>query len=516
MCEIDSDFLIYLQFGPSISQASRLQIERYVKRVLQPPSKQGYDGLYSSSRKRRRRDDIYDDDCHENASTRYTSRRRSVSEDDNAAVPEPVGTQSVLVIYDQAAGFDLDTTNGSDVDNGPRYERGTNSVLGVSSDAAQALGNPCFNCAMLGHELRSCPMPLDRDAIEASRSAFKEKGLGQFNSRLYLVVEEEERAEEMRKRIRPGQPLSQELREALGLEREDDVPEYVQSIYYHGYPPAYIGSAPDQDPLLARDVSTTLVPATPMLVVYNGDDDYADEPSADVEAPDTNAVAYNNPDVLEADDQSSDEEGALSEGEVDSEPDMQSGKAEESRRNFPLVSYPGLDLAEFDFASTTCPGRPLRSDTPRRSRPRYDDEYRYHGEAQNDYYDGYGFTPQATQNTYADPFAGMLDGYYRSSQQTSHMNTHWQNSAAVQPRYDDYRYHQHSPRHDAHLYNGSKNEMPPPHHIPSSLTEARPDPAAENPLAAAVTEQPPIAEGENQENVNEDVEDGECDMEESD
>ncbi|KAJ2492884.1 hypothetical protein IWW37_001056 [Coemansia sp. RSA 2050] len=476
---------------------------------------------------RRRRDDIYDDNYHEDASTRYTSRRRSASEDGNAAVPVAVGTGSVLVIYDQAAGFDLDTTNGPDMDNGPRYERGTNSVLGVSSDAAQALGNPCFNCSMPGHELRSCPLPLDRDTIEANRSVFKEKGQGQFNSRLYLVAEEEKRAEELRKRIRPGQPLSQELREALGLERDDDVPEYVQSIYYHGYPPAYIGSAPDQDPLLTRDLSTTLAPATPMLVVYNGDDDYVDEPSADVEVPDTSAVTNNSPDVFEADDQGSDEEGALSEGEVDSELGIQSFKAEESRRIFPLVSYPGLDLAEFDFTSTTCPGKPLRSDTPRRSRSHGECEHRYYEETQNGYYRDYDFAPQTTQNTYADPFAGMLDGYCRSSQQTSHMNPHWQHHAAVQPRYDDYAYYQQSPRHDARIYSGSSNDALPLPHLPLSLAKVQPDPAAESSQAPEIAErlkqnsfnmamQQPIAEGESQGNASEDVEDGECDMEESD
>ncbi|KAJ2831269.1 hypothetical protein GGI24_001627 [Coemansia furcata] len=527
MCEIDSDFLLYVQFGPSIGQTLRLQIERYIKRVLRSPAKPGYGDTYGNSRKRRRRDDVYDDGCYEDVSGRRVSRRRSVDEGDTAAVPEAANSGSVLVIYDQAVGFDLDTTRDSEMEDGPRYERGTNSVVGVSSDAFQALGNPCFNCSMLGHELRSCTMPLDRDIIEANRSAFKEKGQCQFSSRLYLVVEEEKRMDEMRKRIRPGQPLSQELREALGLERDDDVPEYVQSIYYHGYPPAYIGSTPDQDPLLARDRPATSVPSTPMLVVYNDEDDYVDESSADVEVPDTSAVVNHATHANEAFDESSDEEGALSEGEVDSEPDIRDStndKAEESRRNIPLVEYPGLDLTEFDFTSTTCPGRPLRSGTPHRSRLRGEDEYCYYDESQNSYYRDHDYS----QNTYGDPFAGMLDGYYRSSQQT---DPYWQHNAAMPPRYDDYSYHHQSPRQGAHLYGNNVNPPPPPVQspppLPSSPTDALLGSVSESSQNPETSEQHkqnninmavrlPTDESECQGNVNENVEDGECDMEESD
>ncbi|KAJ2463670.1 hypothetical protein GGI03_003695 [Coemansia sp. RSA 2337] len=533
MCEIGSDFLICLQFGSGVNQASRLHIERYIKRVLRSSSKQGYEDTYGASRKRRRRDDAYDDSYYEDASSRRISRRRSIDEGDTTVLSETASTGSVLVIYDQAVGFDLDTTKDPEMEDGPRYERGTNSVLGVSSDSVKALGNPCFNCSMLDHELRSCPMPLDREAIEANRNAFKEKGQGQFNSRLYLVVEEEKRMEEMRQRIRPGQPLSQELREALGLERDDDVPEYVQSIYYHGYPPAYIGSTPDQDPLLAPDRPTTPVPSTPMLVVYSEDYDYVDESSADIEVPDTSAVVNNASDGHEADDRSSDEEGALSEGEVDSEPDVQgilSDNAEESRRNIPLVKYPGLDLAEFDFTSTTCPGRPLHSGTPRRGRPRGEDEYRYYDESQNGYYQDYDYPSQTAQNTYADPFSGMLDGYYRSSQQTAYTDPYWQHNAAMQPRYDDYSYYHQSPRHDARMYNSSNDAKPPvqpPPPLPSSTTEAQLDPVSESAQVPETSEQYkqnslnttvqlPIAVSECQGSVNEDVEDGECDMEESD
>ncbi|KAJ2818901.1 hypothetical protein FBU31_005715 [Coemansia sp. 'formosensis'] len=264
-----------------------------------------------------------------------------------------------------------------------------------------------------------------------------------------------------------------------------------------------------------------------MLVVYNDEDDYVDESSADVEVPDTSAVVNHASHVHEAFDGSSDEEGALSEGEVDSEPDIRDStndKAEESRRNIPLVEYPGLDLTEFDFTSTTCPGRPLRSGTPHRSRLRGEDEYRYYDESQNSYYRDHDYS----QNTYTDPFAGMLDGYYRSSQ---HIDPHWQHSAAMPPRYDDYLYHHQSPRQGAHLYGNNVKPPPPPVQspppLPSSPTDAQLGSVSESSQNPETSERHkqnninmavrlPTDESECQGNVNEDVEDGECDMEESD
>ncbi|KAJ2457828.1 hypothetical protein GGF42_002444 [Coemansia sp. RSA 2424] len=494
LCEIDPGFLAYFQFGPSVSPAARLQIERYVKRILQTPVRQSYDDTIRNSRKRRRRDD---DD----------------SVGDAIAGSETTAFGSALAIYSQDVGFDLDTTNDPEMEEGcPRYERGTNAVVGVPLDSAQALGNPCFNCSMLGHELRSCPRPLDRDVIEANRSAFKQKGQGQFNSRLYLVVEDEKRAEEMRQRIRPGQPLSRELREALGLEQDDDVPEYIQSIYSHGYPSAYLGSAPDQDPLLARDKPATQAPSTPMLAVYNEGVDYACGSRADIEDPKAPIVTRSAVGDHEADGRSSDEDGALSEGEdgvlsegeVDSEPDelgAERDRMEAGRRNIPLVSYPGLDLAEFDFSSNSSPGRPLRPHTPHRRGLRGKDEYRYYDELQTD------------QNAYGDPFAGMLASYYRSSQRTGDMNSHWQHDTTIQSRYDDYT----GFRYDACSYNSTNNNMQPSTH---SSPPPQPDPATGDPQTPVFAEQHgrncSAKTAQQSSAANSDLEDGECDMEESD
>ncbi|KAJ2892440.1 hypothetical protein GGI21_005610 [Coemansia aciculifera] len=332
---------------------------------------------------------------------------------------------------------------------------------------------------MLGHELRNCPKPLDRETIEANLSAFKGRKQGQFNSRLYLVVEEEKRANEMRQRIRPGQPLSQELREALGLERDDDVPEYVQSIYHHGYPPAYLGSTPHQDPLLTRDEAAIHPgPSTPMLEVFSEDVDYAGEPEADIEDPSASVAIK---DAASGDEEgalSESEEGALSEGEVDDELDEQSTESkaiEKSDCNIPLVVYPGLDLAEFDFTSKSRPGKPLRRYTPRQSR------YRYYDESQTSYY-------QSEPNSYDEPFEDMLDGYYRSSRPAADAYPHRQSGVATQPRYDDFTCHRRSPRPDTYLRNGSAQ---PVQSIPANS-------------------------GDGMDNVDEDWEDGECEMSKSD
>ncbi|KAJ2399453.1 hypothetical protein GGF41_008123, partial [Coemansia sp. RSA 2531] len=87
-----------------------------------------------------------------------------------------------------------------------------------------------------------------------------------------------------------------------------------------------------------------------------------------------------------------------------------------------------------------------------------------------------------------------------------------------------------SPRHDARMYNSSNDAKPPvqpPPPLPSSTTEAQLDPVSESAQVPETSEQYkqnslnttvqlPIAVSECQGSVNEDVEDGECDMEESD
>ncbi|KAJ2459453.1 hypothetical protein GGI02_005878, partial [Coemansia sp. RSA 2322] len=256
-------------------------------------------------------------------------------------------------------------------------------------------------------------MPLDRDSVEANRNAFRDKGQGQFNSRLFIAVDEEKHADDMRRRFRPGQPLSCELKEALGLEQDDDVPEYVQSIYFHGYPPAYLGSAPDQDPLLVRDRTAVKAPATPELRVFSEDMDYADEVVGDTNQVSCKPVVDVTDGELDADDKSSIEDGALSEDEADSDPNKQSALDDyaECVRNIPLVKYPGLDLAQFDFTSTSCPGKPLHPHTPHRSKPSGESNYRYYGEPQDYSYQSSSQTPRATQGSYDDQWSGMLDDY---------------------------------------------------------------------------------------------------------
>ncbi|KAJ2843169.1 hypothetical protein J3B02_005352, partial [Coemansia erecta] len=137
-------------------------------------------------------------------------------------------------------------------------------VVGMEREAL--LGNLCFNCSLPGHEIRDCPMPPDKERIEANRNTFNDKGSGQFNSRLYLCFEEEKHMEDMRRKYMPGQRLSQQLSEALGLEHENDIPEYIERMYHFGYPPAYLGISEGQDPLAARLESVSKPPPTPSLI----------------------------------------------------------------------------------------------------------------------------------------------------------------------------------------------------------------------------------------------------------
>ncbi|KAJ2338907.1 hypothetical protein GGF43_006777, partial [Coemansia sp. RSA 2618] len=287
-------------------------------------------------------------------------------------------------------------------------------------------------------------MPVDSARMEANRAAFQEKSSGQFGGRFYLAAEDEKRVCAMRQRFRPGQPLSQGLRRALDLEAEDDVPEYIESMYFHGYPPAYLGSSADQDPMHAQGLPAQDVPQTPDLRVYSNADDYGQANGANGTSDSKNENDAEQQATLETKAGGSDEEGAISDGEVDADGTQPSRDASpEPVRNIPLVQYPGLDLREFDFSSAERPGQPLRSHTPYR-RPRadyyrgaYTDGYRSsaHNAAHRDGYysetrrsrhsnrDG-GFysrfqnrspAPYLSNNANGDSWNGMLEGYYRSA-----------------------------------------------------------------------------------------------------
>ncbi|KAJ2789089.1 Zinc finger CCHC domain-containing protein 8, partial [Coemansia helicoidea] len=310
--------------------------------------------------------------------------------------------------------------------------------VGLTADSRQALGNPCFNCAMPGHELRDCPMPVDEDRTDANRRAFREKGPGQFSGRLYLAVEDERRAGEMRERLRPGLPLSAELCEALGLKSSDEVPAYINNMYMYGYPPAYLGHDVGQDVLQARSVATLQPPPTPTLHIYHDADDFdrahaapSDErpDGGDSTAHDKGAEAkIQTP--TKGDDVESGEEGAVSESELAAETNGTAGDGPAPTRNIPLVHYTGLDLKQFDFDSSERPGRPIRAqESGRRSHTGYNStryasrhaegghRYRDRDWEQDDYdprsyYHTHYPAPYTPAQPYADGWSEMPAGYY--------------------------------------------------------------------------------------------------------
>ncbi|KAJ2771675.1 Zinc finger CCHC domain-containing protein 8, partial [Coemansia nantahalensis] len=363
----DPDLLLRVQFGPSVRDSIRRRIVRYAKRLLRQDDAHAPEERRASAhrrhyadrhgRKRRRASSASDE------SEDYATGRGGRRSDIDCAQ----GYEQTIALYSRAAGFDLDAARGDASDLDVRYEHGTLAVVGLTADSRQALGNPCFNCAMPGHELRDCPMPVDEDRTDANRRAFREKGPGQFSGRLYLAVEDEKRAGEMRERLRPGLPLSAELCEALGLKSSDEVPAYINNMYMYGYPPAYLGHDVVQDVLQTRSVATLQPPPTPTLHIYHDADDFdrahaapSDECSdrGDSTAHDKGAEAkIQTP--TKGDDVESDEEGAVSESELAAETNGTVGDGPAPTRNIPLVHYTGLDLKQFDFDSTERPGRPI-------------------------------------------------------------------------------------------------------------------------------------------------------------
>ncbi|KAI8324872.1 hypothetical protein GQ54DRAFT_295866, partial [Martensiomyces pterosporus] len=471
LCEtikVAPDFLVFLQFGPHLQRSKRQSIERYIHQILySEPAHSSARYERNSSRKRRRYnnsdsygeysngygDSDYDDDVFEEGNGR---RQR----DSGEAPLKTHGCESTLVFCDKTTGYTLDTSSDAYTDDKIDYEHGTKAIIGLTngSAAAAAMGNACFNCSMPGHELRQCPMPLDQERIETNRQAFKDKGPGQFNGRFYLAVEEEKHMEELRKRFRPGEELSEALRVALGVEG-GGVPEFVESMYYYGYPPAYLGSERGQDPMAARRAEKELVPPTPELKVYDDAEDYDDgdkgsSPNSKVE--------------VEEGGECSDEEGAVSEPEAEPKDERQI-----LVRNVPLVMYPGLDLLEFDFTAADRPGKPLRSRTPyRHTRSPYGSYSSQHGESyrsgryrsRDDYYyhdSSYGGYPGSAPSMYSsrhgstDDWAGMLDGYYRSSHETpsrgyaaapayDYGDRYYENQPPQFRPYDDQHYQEHT------------------------------------------------------------------------
>ncbi|KAJ1869404.1 hypothetical protein H4R99_004333 [Coemansia sp. RSA 1722] len=398
---------------------------------------------------------------------------KSGSEDRPVGGDEAMGFGLEMVFYDKDAGFNIDTTADNVLDPDVQYRRGTSMVVGMEPTLLS--GNLCFNCSLPGHEIRECPMPLDKERVEANRNAFNAKGSGQFGGRLYLSVEEETHMNDMREKYRPGQPLSQTLSEALGLQHRDDIPEYIQRMHYFGYPPAYLGSSAEQDPMTARLGSMPKPPSTPPLIVYNEDADY--DKQAGQERVPGSAVETESKVDSGADTEDSDEEGAISDdgnGNGDSAEitQVEESVEPEKPRNIPLVHYHGLDLSRFDFAADSDPGKPLpmqiashysrNKNSPQQDgrgrSPVYEDRFR-NSRYNDDYYQDHkqryvskGYNKSyGSRDRYNDGYNGRddygngdwdgaLNGYYRSDSY-----------------HDSERQHADNRRYHHHHYNDSRN-----------------------------------------------------------
>ncbi|KAJ2084426.1 hypothetical protein H4R24_000056 [Coemansia sp. RSA 988] len=435
---VDSECVLYLKFGPAADDDIRRRIMYHVRRVLSSCDTQRPESVSNSRCKRRRRDNGHLADRYSNVyGLTDRKRKRSLSEVEESDHERAAATATTaaevpsadrsITFYSQSAGFDLDTVRDDYSDTDIVFEHGTQAVIGLTNELMQALGNPCFNCSIPGHELHDCPMPLDEDRVQANKEAFREKGSGHFSGRFYLVAEEKKRTDEMRKMFRPGQPLSQELREALDLRHEDDVPAYIINMYRYGYPPAYLGREPGQDPMHAHPISEPCLPPTPDLHVFADASDYDRVHSK----PEIQDSANSDSASVKSTNSGSDEDGAISDGELDT--DKKSIDSTSDRQDriccVPLVKYPGLDLSKFDFDSAETPGQPLYTSTPNaranlhREMPYYDSHYYNGGYATDTYRYGHHYNDYSNQtpsrhlsnSAYDDDWRRSINGYYQAT-----------------------------------------------------------------------------------------------------
>ncbi|KAJ1969440.1 hypothetical protein IWQ62_000626 [Dispira parvispora] len=211
----------------------------------------------------------------------------------------------------------------------------------------------CFNCLAPGHELNDCPLPWDSDRIDRNRDLQSSHAVVSAKDLRYYLLPEESSVQRCLEKFRPGK-LSRALCEALGVNFEGGsqhevtnateehsmgdtavIPEYFERMYRFGYPPGYISTRPDRDPLYTA--KTFIRPFTP-LVIYGDDDmDVKQNTRKDTKV-DGDQVEPEQPSSLPS--TTSTNNGIPT-----------------TTKWYPLVVYPGLDLDRFDF-STKPPGLP--------------------------------------------------------------------------------------------------------------------------------------------------------------
>ncbi|XP_038062237.1 zinc finger CCHC domain-containing protein 8-like [Patiria miniata] len=100
----------------------------------------------------------------------------------------------------------------------------------------------CWNCGKEDHSLRDCPYPRDPVKISMARKEFMDKGPVNLSLQQRYHHDGEEGGRDHRfNHFKPGQ-ISDNLREALGLD-QDSIPPYIYQMRGLGYPPGYLKHA---------------------------------------------------------------------------------------------------------------------------------------------------------------------------------------------------------------------------------------------------------------------------------
>ncbi|KAG1405708.1 hypothetical protein G6F60_003430 [Rhizopus arrhizus] len=155
----------------------------------------------------------------------------------------------------------------------PDYEAENINPLGIEQNIILS-SEICFNCDQEGHGYNDCPEPLNREVVKARRIAktIESNVKGRIFAELELINNVN--------KMEPGK-LSKNLKDALGMENENDEPPYYKNMRVHGYPPGYWRKAPSNQSSAEHRFSiihsdNILYSSAPLLKIYNDDIDIED------------------------------------------------------------------------------------------------------------------------------------------------------------------------------------------------------------------------------------------------
>ncbi|KAI9486685.1 MAG: hypothetical protein EXX96DRAFT_550108 [Benjaminiella poitrasii] len=132
----------------------------------------------------------------------------------------------------------------------PEYDLLHISPLGLKNEGNYNIsigdGKVCFNCDATDHAVKDCPRPQDRRKIAQRRQE-----VNSTTKRFHEVL----KLEEKKMHFKPG-VLSDDLKEALGMEQPEDEPPYYTRMRLYGYPPGYLTNSieekEDEEPCLLK------------------------------------------------------------------------------------------------------------------------------------------------------------------------------------------------------------------------------------------------------------------------